>query len=174
MLFISLIIFSFLNADKYIFDRFHLIFICFVFSFELVKRSVDFKSRGVKLFPGKDNNNKLSVCEFTLCYSIIVNLWYAFYWIFYFMLFSIFVLCCWCGSCFCFNSFFFIAWFEHRSLLMLVAWTVSFVIFKPAACVCVNSIAWCSSIGIGTVQPWTRSLKKNRLKSRDFFYWSSR
>lgn len=30
-----------------------------------MKRSVDFKSRGVKLFPGKDNSNKFSICEST-------------------------------------------------------------------------------------------------------------
>lgn len=37
---------------------------CFLFS-SAVKRSVDFKSRGVKLFPGKDSTNKFSICEFT-------------------------------------------------------------------------------------------------------------
>lgn len=37
---------------------------CIVFS-SAVKRSVDFKSRGVKLFPGKDSSNKFSICEFT-------------------------------------------------------------------------------------------------------------
>lgn len=36
----------------------------FLFS-SAVKRSVDFKSRGVKLFPGKDSSNKFSICEFT-------------------------------------------------------------------------------------------------------------
>ncbi|GCB64384.1 hypothetical protein scyTo_0000269 [Scyliorhinus torazame] len=30
-----------------------------------VKKSIDFKSRGVKLFPGKDNSNKFSICEST-------------------------------------------------------------------------------------------------------------
>ncbi len=38
--------------------------LCILFS-SAVKRSVDFKSRGVKLFPGKDSSNKFSICEFT-------------------------------------------------------------------------------------------------------------
>lgn len=42
-----------------------------------MKRSVDFKSRGVKLFPGKDNSNKFSICESTLCYYFMVNLCYS-------------------------------------------------------------------------------------------------
>jgi len=30
-----------------------------------VKKAIDFKSRGFKLFPGKDNSNKFSICECT-------------------------------------------------------------------------------------------------------------
>lgn len=40
------------------------VLLCILFS-SAVKRSVDFKSRGVKLFPGKDSSNKFSICEFT-------------------------------------------------------------------------------------------------------------
>lgn len=30
-----------------------------------MKKAIDFKSRGFKLFPGKDNSNKFSICECT-------------------------------------------------------------------------------------------------------------
>lgn len=64
------------NLFKICFTWFH-VFVSF-FPLELVKRSVDFKSRGVKLFPGKDNSNKFSICESTLCYYFMVNLCYSF------------------------------------------------------------------------------------------------
>lgn len=84
-----------------------------------MKRSVDFKSRGVKLFPGKDNSNKFSICESTLCYSIMVNLWYAYLSILFFFFHFCVVLLVW--SMFSVLIHFAIALFEHRNLPILLA-----------------------------------------------------
>lgn len=69
---------SFFFLLTYIIDLYKLFsyvtspFFCDLFS-SAVKRSVDFKSRGVKLFPGKDSGNKFSICEFTFNVTFLAN-----------------------------------------------------------------------------------------------------